>query len=458
MKNMINDASVNEWFTQQMASLTPMKMVLALLMGFIVGMIIALVYRKAFRGVLFSPSFANTLIMLCMITTPVVMCIKSNIALSMGMVGALSIVRFRTAVKDPLDTAYMFWSLTMGILLGAELYTIALVVVAGISIAMLALAFFRLRTPNTFLLVTHYDESAEAEVMDFIHRIKVQRLRSKTVTPGGVELTVEVQLRERFDIVNKLMDTEGVHNATLIACQSEAGNEGASMIIRNIPLRHELKYFITPAELTVLRNSLTPLMKLDQEREYHIRSLYFDTINDDALEEKIAGVGNRKKYRIRIYDFSDKVIKLECKSKYGDLISKQSVSIPRDLADQLIAGDPEGLQRMRHPLLHDVYREMKTRLLRPVVIVDYVREAYIHPAEEVRITFDKQIRTGLYQTDMFNPNIPTYPVFDDPVEVLEVKYDEFLPSYLQAILSGVTAQRSAVSKYTWCRRYENKEF
>ena len=230
------------------------------------------------------------------------------------------------------------------------------------------------------------------------------------------------------------------------------------MIIRNIPLRHELKYFITPAELNVLRSSLTPLMQLDQGHEYHIRSLYFDTINDDALEEKIAGVGNRKKYRIRIYNFSDRMIKLECKSKYGDLISKQSVSIPRELADQLIAGDPEGLQRMRHPLLHDVYREMKTRLLRPVVIVDYVREAYIHPAEEVRITFDKQIRTGLYQTAMFDASIPTYPVFDDPVEVLEVKYDEFLPTYMQAVLSGITAQRSAVSKYTWCRRYENKEF
>ena len=115
------------------------------------------------------------------------------------------------------------------------------------------------------------------------------------------------------------------------------------MMIRNIPLRHELKYFITPAELTVLRNTLAPLMQLDQGHEYLIRSLYFDTINDDALEEKIAGVGNRKKYRIRIYNFSDRVIKLECKSKYGDLISKQSVSIPRELADQLIAGDPEGL-------------------------------------------------------------------------------------------------------------------
>ena len=224
MNKIINDASMNEWFAQQMANLSPMKMVLALLLGFIVGMIIALVYRKTFRGVLFSPSFANTLIMLCMITTPVTMAIKSNVALSMGMVGALSIVRFRTAIKDPMDTAYMFWSLTMGILLGAELYDIAMVVVAGISVAMLLLSFFRLRSPNTFLLVTHYDASVEEEVMAFIRRIKVQRLRSKTVTPGGVELTVEVQLRERFDIVNKLLDTEGVHNATLIACQSEAGN------------------------------------------------------------------------------------------------------------------------------------------------------------------------------------------------------------------------------------------
>lgn len=232
--------------------------------------------------------------------------------------------------------------------------------------------------------------------------------------------------------------------------------------IRNIPLRHELKYHITPAELTVLRGVLAPVMQPDpngnERNEYHIRSLYFDTINDDALEEKIAGVGSRRKYRIRIYNFSDRVIKLECKSKYGDLISKQSVSIPRELAEQLIAGDPDGLQRMRHPLLHDVYREMRTRLLRPVVIVDYVREAYIHQAEEVRITFDKQLRTGLFSRDMFNPQLPTYPVFDDPVEILEVKYDEFLPSYLQAILSGVTAQRSAVSKYTWCRRYENKEY
>ena len=233
-------------------------------------------------------------------------------------------------------------------------------------------------------------------------------------------------------------------------------------IIRNIPLRHELKYHITPAELGVLRGVLRPLMQLDpngnENNEYHIRSLYFDTINDDALEEKIAGVGNRKKYRIRIYNFSDRVIKLECKSKYGDLISKQSVSIPRELAEQLIAGDPEGLQRMRHPLFHDVFREMRTRLLRPAVIVDYVREAYIHPAEEVRITFDKQLRTGLFSQDLFERWLPTICPLDDNSMILEVKFDNYLPDYICRLLWSCNAQRSAVSKYTWCRRYENREY
>ena len=228
--------------------------------------------------------------------------------------------------------------------------------------------------------------------------------------------------------------------------------------IRNIPLRHELKYHITQAELTVLRNVLTPVMQLDpngnENNEYHIRSLYFDTINDDALEEKIAGVGNRKKYRMRIYNFSDKVIKLECKSKYGDLISKQSVSIPRELADQLIAGDPDGLQRMRHPLLHDVYREMRTRLLRPAVIVDYVREAYIHPAQDVRITFDKQLRTGMYSTDLFNPHVPTIPPFDNGEIILEVKYNEFLPGHIAALLQTPDCRTSPFSKYEISRRYD----
>lgn len=225
MRDMIqSDTNVMNFFTEQFASLTPFKMVIALLAGLIVGLIISLVYRKAFRGVLYSPNFATTLIMLTMITTPVVMCIKSNIALSMGMVGALSIVRFRTAVKDPMDTAYMFWALTMGILLGAELYLISVVVVLGISVAMLALSFMRIKSPNTYLLVVHYDEDVEDAVMGEIGRVKTRRMRSKVMGRGGVELTMEVQLLNRYDIVNRMMEMEGVNNATLIACQAEAGN------------------------------------------------------------------------------------------------------------------------------------------------------------------------------------------------------------------------------------------
>ncbi len=219
-----NNTSIMDFFSSSFANLDPLSMIIALGMGLLVGLIIALVYRKAFRGVLFSPNFANTLVMLTMITTPVVMCIKSDIALSMGMVGALSIVRFRTAVKDPMDTAYMFWALTMGILLGAGLYIMSLVAVVGISAAMLLLSFFRLKSPNAYLLVIHYDEAAEADIESLLSRIKTRRLRSKTVSVGGAELTVELQLNERYDIVNRMLDIEGVHNATLIACQAEAGN------------------------------------------------------------------------------------------------------------------------------------------------------------------------------------------------------------------------------------------
>jgi|GEM_PF-119608 len=181
-----NDSSLSTYFAEQFASLTPMKMVIALLFGLAVGMLIAFVYKKCYRGVLYSPTFSLTLIMLTLITTPVVMCIKSDIALSMGMVGALSIVRFRTAVKDPMDTAYMFWALTMGILLGAELYVIAVVVALGIAVILFGLTFMKFRNPNAYLLVLHYDDDAEHDILSLLRRtVKQHRLRSKTVTRRG---------------------------------------------------------------------------------------------------------------------------------------------------------------------------------------------------------------------------------------------------------------------------------
>ena len=162
--------------------------------------------------------------MLTLITTPVVMCIKSDLSLSMGMVGALSIVRFRTAVKDPMDTAYMFWALTMGILLGAELYIIALVVVLGISVVLFLMTFVKFTNPNAYLLVLHYDEEAEYDINQQLRRmVKQRRLRSKTVTRTGAEMTFEVRLDNKQDLVAAMLNIDGVHDATLVACQSEAG-------------------------------------------------------------------------------------------------------------------------------------------------------------------------------------------------------------------------------------------
>ena len=230
-----------------------------------------------------------------------------------------------------------------------------------------------------------------------------------------------------------------------------------------LPLRHELKFFINEMQYLVLSGILDQTLERDpngdEYNEYHIRSLYFDTIWNTALYDKIDGDQNRDKYRIRIYNFSDRIIKLECKTKIGTLISKRSISIPRLLCEQLIAGDPSGLEMTRSGLLNDVYREMTVNLLRPVVIVDYVREAYLHEAEEVRITFDKQLRSGLNSKDLFNPNVPTIPPFDNGEIILEVKYNRMLPPFIRDILCTHvhSAQSSAISKYVWCRRFENFE-
>ncbi len=230
-----------------------------------------------------------------------------------------------------------------------------------------------------------------------------------------------------------------------------------------IPLRHEQKYFVSPGEYQILRRALDRVLKRDpngdENNEYHIRSLYFDTMYNDAVIDKLDGVKERDKFRIRIYNFSDRLIRLECKTKVNQLISKRSLAIPKLLAEQLIAGDPAGLERTRSGLLRDMYREMVLDRLRPVVLVDYVREAYIHPAEEVRITFDKHLHTGLGSIDLFNPAVPTVPVFDNDDIIMEIKFNRVMPPYIRDLLcTHVWAARvSAISKYVWCRRFEGFE-
>ncbi len=223
--SVVNNSTISDWFAGQLANFTPLNVALVLLFGLITGVVISFVYKKTYRGVLYSPSFSLTLIMLTVVTAPVVMAIGSNVALSMGMVGALSIVRFRTAIKDPLDTAYMFWAITMGILLGAKQYIISLVVVVGISIILLVLSYVKFSNPSSYLLVLHYDDAAFQDIeSELRHAVSFYRLRSKTMSRNGVEMTVEVRLDQHSsDIVSNMLAIEGVHDATLVACQSETG-------------------------------------------------------------------------------------------------------------------------------------------------------------------------------------------------------------------------------------------
>ncbi len=216
------EIALSGWWSEQFSKFTPFNVVQVIAFALIAGIIVSLVYRKTYRGVLFNPTFGTTLILLTLVTSPVVMAIGSNVALSMGMVGALSIVRFRTAVKDPIDTAYMFWAITMGILIGSGSYIISLIVVACISVIMIGLSFVRMRTNENYLLVLHYDPAAEQEIDAELHRgVRHYRVRSKTITRSGAEMTVDLRLSQRADIVSHMLDIAGVYDATLVAVQNE---------------------------------------------------------------------------------------------------------------------------------------------------------------------------------------------------------------------------------------------
>ncbi|NLG24942.1 MAG: DUF4956 domain-containing protein, partial [Clostridiales bacterium] len=144
-----------------------------------------------------------------------------SIQLSMGMVGALSIVRFRTAVKDPLDTAYMFWALTMGILLGAEMWFMAAATVVGIALLATVLNRMQFRQTNSFLLVIHYLPGAEQLISSALRGVRNQRIRSRTMSRGGAEMTVEVRMEKQGALLNKLLSLDGVLDATMVAYQPE---------------------------------------------------------------------------------------------------------------------------------------------------------------------------------------------------------------------------------------------
>lgn len=221
-------------------------------------------------------------------------------------------------------------------------------------------------------------------------------------------------------------------------------------------LRHEWKHEINYMDMLVIRSRMRAITTPDShavDGKYFIRSLYFDTLSDKALREKLDGVDNRKKFRIRYYNNDLSFIRLEKKSKWNNLGTKEMVRLSTMQAQDIADGNIDWMVNHPAPLIHELYVEMKETGLRAKTIVDYTREPFVFPAGNVRVTLDYDIRTGLCSTDFLNPDTPTVPIVDNPI-ILEVKWDHFLPDIIRDAVHLENRRAAAFSKYAACRAYD----
>lgn len=197
---------------------------LSLLTAFILGLFIIYVYKKTFNGVVYSKSFALCIMLLGMVTSLIIRTINSNLSLSLGMVGALSIVRFRTAVKEPVDTAFMFWAITTGIMSGAGLYLVA--VVSSVALGLLYFITYSLgfKKDTKYLFIVKYDINMDEQVMKYIKKLPKNKLKSKSITKDVVETTFEIEIKEeKTEILDKFKDVDGIISASVISYQNDFG-------------------------------------------------------------------------------------------------------------------------------------------------------------------------------------------------------------------------------------------
>lgn len=221
--------------------------------------------------------------------------------------------------------------------------------------------------------------------------------------------------------------------------------------------RHEIKHRISLADYFILRQRLRAVLYPDEhagpDGSYTVRSLYFDTPDNRALREKIDGVSCRDKYRIRCYNYDTTCIHLEKKSKRKNLCIKKSMDLSEIEVQSLIDGDYNWLENRKEPLAQELHRKILQENLRPRTIVDYIRDPFVYPAGNVRVTLDHHIRTGLTSTDFLNPDCVTIPA-DRETILLEIKWDDYLPDIVRDIVRLPGRQTTAYSKYAACRIFE----
>lgn len=226
---------------------------------------------------------------------------------------------------------------------------------------------------------------------------------------------------------------------------------------KSTALRHEEKHQISLREDLVLSQRLQKLFAHDSHSDadgtYRVTSLYFDTPYDSALREKIDGVNRREKFRLRYYGTDTSFIRLEKKFKENGLCGKRSTQITEEEARWILSGDYKFLLERGDPLLVELYSKLMGKGLRPKTVVCYDREAFLYAPGNVRITLDRDIRSGLGSVDFLNSAIIYLPVMEQ-CTILEIKYDAFLPELIRMAVQVPGRRATACSKYAVCRRFD----
>nr|WP_300002586.1 polyphosphate polymerase domain-containing protein [Tissierella sp.] len=219
-----------------------------------------------------------------------------------------------------------------------------------------------------------------------------------------------------------------------------------TLSVSRVELKHHINYFQYMTLSQRLSNVIMP-DKHNGDRGYIIRSLYFDDYSDGDFYDKLAGLENRKKIRLRCYSVHDKKVKLEFKKKYGDSQKKDSILIDREDAKELIKCNYEVLRKYDSETAQAMYNVMKINRSRPVVLIEYRRKAFIHPMNNIRITLDNDIRSNEFDFDLFDENVVMIPTDDFDTNILEVKYNNFIFKYITDLFSSLDLERQSYSKY-----------
>lgn len=224
--------------------------------------------------------------------------------------------------------------------------------------------------------------------------------------------------------------------------------------------RHEYKYILNSGWYEIIRHRAKTAMKPDAHGKngvYRITSLYLDDVFDSAYNDKILGLDVRKKYRIRFYDLSPDFIRLEIKDKKGEMVAKRSVKMTYEDYKSFLKGDKSFLaeERFSGTIGEELYASDKLVGMSPAAVVDYMREAYVCQAGNVRLTFDSALKT-MSGMDALNGRPNFYNVFENGEIILEIKYDSFIPAYIHDILAGMPLNTESVSKYVLCRDFRKK--